>query len=132
MFSKAGFGQAPTVLYQDQNFIALNYTVGQWDGWTPFETINSLQDLRLAERKLLGLKRPGWLVGTLDTCLWAFTGTIWERAKDLHAMADFIACGGDSGRLINVLPGVIARYARVISGANNASARPTGALASRP
>ncbi len=113
-FSKAGFGHPPTVLYQDADVIALNYTVGQWDGWTPFETINSVADLRYAERRLLAMKRPGWLVGTLDTCLWAFTGPIWERAPGLRAIADFVARGGDSRRLINVTPGVIARYARLL------------------
>ncbi len=114
LFSKAGFGQPPTVLYQDADFIALNYTVGQWDGWTPFETINSVDDLRRAERRLLAAKRPGWLVGTLDTCLWAFTGPIWERAGGLRAIANFVAQGGDSKRLINVTPRVVARYARLI------------------
>jgi hypothetical protein len=114
MFSKAGFGRPPTVLYQDADFIALNYTVGHWDGWTPFETINSVSDLRHAERRLMAAKRPGWLVGTLDTCLWAFTGPIWSRAAGLKAIADFVARGGNSGQLINVTPGVVARYARLI------------------
>jgi hypothetical protein len=115
MFSKAGFGNPPTVLYQDADFVALNYTVGHWDGWTPFETINTVEDLRRAEKKLLSAKRPGWLVGQLDTCLWAFTGPIWERAAGLRAIADFVARGGDSGRLINVTPRVVARYARLLN-----------------
>jgi hypothetical protein len=114
MFSKAGFGAPPTVLYHDANFLALNYTVGQWDGWTPFETINSVDDLRRAEKKLLRARRPGWLVGQLDTCLWAFTGPIWERGAGLRAIADFVARGGNSGRLINVTPRVVARYARLL------------------
>ncbi len=115
MFSKAGFGTPPTVLYQDADFIALNYTVGHWDGWTPFETINTVDDLRRAEKKLLRAGRPGWLVGQLDTCLWAFTGPIWERAHGLREIADFVARGGDSGRLINVTPRVVARYARLLN-----------------
>jgi hypothetical protein len=115
MFSKAGFGAPPTVLYQDADFLAINYTVGHWDGWTPFETINAVDDLRRAEKKLLRAGRPGWLVGQLDTCLWAFTGPIWERASGLRAIADFVARGGDSGRLINVTPRVVARYARLLN-----------------
>ncbi len=114
LFSKAGFGLPPTVLYQDADIIALNYTVGHWDGWTPFETINSVDDLRRAERKLLAARRPGWLVGTLDTCLWAFTGPIWERGAGLSAIARFVAQGGDSHQLINVTPRVVARYARLL------------------
>jgi hypothetical protein len=114
MLSKAGFGHPPTVLYQDANVVALNYTVGHWDGWTPFETIHAVDDLRRAERIFLRSRRPGWLVGQLDTCLWAFTGPIWAQAHRLRAIADFLARGGDSGRLINVTPRVVARYARVL------------------
>jgi hypothetical protein len=114
MFSKAGFGMPPTVLHQDPDLVALNYTVGQWDGWTPFETINGVEDLREAERRLLKMRRPGWLVGTLDTCLWAFTGPIWKRGSALHAIAQFVAQGGDSRRLVNVTPHVVARYARLL------------------
>jgi hypothetical protein len=54
-------------------------------------------------------------VGQLDTCLWAFTGPIWERAAGLRAIADFVARGGDSGRLMNVTPRVVARYARLLN-----------------
>ncbi|MGH2517972.1 MAG: hypothetical protein ACRDHP_20205, partial [Ktedonobacterales bacterium] len=97
MFSKSGFGAPPSVLYQDPEFVALNYTVGHWDGWTPFETINSVRDLRHVERRLLARGKPGWLVGTLDSCLWAFTGPVWRRSNDLYAIAEFIARGGASG-----------------------------------
>lgn len=115
MFSKSSFEPRASVLAHADNFIALNYTVGHWDGWTPFETINGLNDLRQAERKLLGQKRPGWLVGTLDTCLWAFTGPIWSHGAELRQMAEFLARGGETGRLINVTPHVVARYARLLA-----------------
>jgi hypothetical protein len=64
---------------------------------------------------LLSQKRPGWLVGTLDTCLWAFTGPIWSHGAELRQMAEFLARGGDTGRLINVTPHVVARYARLLT-----------------
>jgi hypothetical protein len=114
LFSKAGFGEPPRALSVDDRFIAMNYTAGRWDGWTPFETINSLHDLRSAEKRLLARREPGWLVGTLDSCLWTFTGPIWQRGAALHAMATYLAGGGDSGRLVNVTPRVVARYARRI------------------
>ena len=115
MFSKASFEPHATVLAREDDFIALNYTVGHWDGWTPFETINGLADLQRAEKRLLSHKRPGWLVGTLDTCLWAFTGPIWSHGAELRAMAEFLARGGETGRLINVTPHVVARYARLLT-----------------
>jgi hypothetical protein len=122
MFSKAGFGDPPRVLAITDDFIALNYTVGRWDGWTPFETINDIHDLRSAEKRLLARREPGWLVGTLDSCLWTFSGPIWRRGTALHEMAAYLASGGDSGRLINVTPGVVARYARYLAQARKSAA----------
>lgn len=115
LFSKAGFGARPQTLARTDDFIALNYTVGRWDGWTPFETINDIHDLRTAERRLLATGKPGWLVGTLDSCLWTFTGPIWQRGAELYRIASFLAAGGDSTRLINVTPNVVARYARIVT-----------------
>jgi hypothetical protein len=113
--SKSGFGQPPQVLTLRDDFLAINYTVGHWDGWTPFETINRLDDLRTAERRLLAAGKPGWLLGTLDSCLWAFTGPIWQRGAELYRMAEFLANGGASGQLINATPRTIARYARHVA-----------------
>jgi hypothetical protein len=116
MLTKSGFGRTPQVVYRDGDFVALNYTAGQWDGWTPFETINHVADLRRAERSLIARRLPGWLLGSVDTCLWAFSGELWHAAPGLAAIARFLAAGGASGRLINVPPRVVARYARIIAG----------------
>jgi hypothetical protein len=115
MLSKSGFGQPPRRVWRDGDFVALNYTAGQWDGWTPFETVNNVYDLRRAERRLLSAGKPGWLLGSIDTCLWAFSGELWQRAPGLAAIARFISRGGTSGALINVTPRVIARYARLLA-----------------
>jgi hypothetical protein len=48
MLSKSGFRAPPRVLVGDREFVALNYTAGQWDGWTPYETITGNGDLRQA------------------------------------------------------------------------------------
>jgi hypothetical protein len=116
MLTKSGFGRPPEIAYRDGDFIALNYTAGQWDGWTPFETINHVSDLRRAERSLLARRRPGWLLGSVDACLWAFTGELWNAAPGLAAIARFLAEGGASGKLVNAPPRVVARYARIIAG----------------
>jgi hypothetical protein len=118
MLSKGGFGRPPQVLYRDGDFVALNYTAGQWDGWTPFETINHVADLRRAERSLLGRHEPGWLLGSIDTCLWAFSGELWDAAPGLAAIAKLAAAGGASGKLVNVPPRVVARYARLLAGSD--------------
>lgn len=118
MFTKSGFNELPGVKYINDRFIAMNYTAGQWDGWTPFETINHVSDLKTSEKVLLNRKKPGWIVSTIDSCLWTFSGEFWKRADKLFEIAQFCANGGNSGDLINVKPFTISRYARIIAEEN--------------
>ncbi|MFX0133845.1 MAG: hypothetical protein ACFFDN_09380 [Candidatus Hodarchaeota archaeon] len=118
MFTKAGFNTNPEVKYLISNFIALNYTAGQWDGWTPFETTNDVSDLRKSEKFLLKGKKPGWIVSTIDACLWTFSGEFWKKGSKLFEIAEFCAQGGKSKKLINVKPHTISRYARIIADRN--------------
>lgn len=112
MWSKAGFG-LPRVLHRDGDFVALSLTAGNWDGWSPFYTLSSAADLAHAERKLLRAG-PGWLAGTIDSPLWVLSGETLERGSELYSIAHLASSGGRSGRLVNVTPNVIARYARVL------------------
>lgn len=114
MFTKSGFNSHPAAAFYDNDFIALNYTAGQWDGWTPFETINDMSDLKKAEKVLLRRKKPGWIVSTIDSCLWTFGGEFWKKSNKLYEIAQFCVNGGMSKTLINVKPGSVARYARII------------------
>src|SRR5205807_257542 len=123
MLTKSGFGLVPQIQYRDDDFVALNYTAGQWDGWTPFETVNDVRDLRRAEKRLLRGNQPGWLLGCVDACLWTFSGEFWTRAPRLLTIAEHIASGGSSGKLINVPPRVLSRYARIISNESTLPAR---------
>jgi hypothetical protein len=113
MWTKTAFGR-PHVALRDGEFIALTLTAGNWDGWSPFYTVGSARDLKQAERRLLREDRPGWLAGTIDSPLWLLSGELLEHGAELHRMADLTAGGGASGRLVNVTPGVIARYARLL------------------
>lgn len=114
-FTCSGFSGPPRAVVDVPGIIALTYTAGRWDGWSPFITVNHLSDLRRAERRLLHGGGPGWLIGTLDTCLWAFTGSLWERGGELFALCRWMAEGGTSGRLVNVTPHTAARYARLLA-----------------
>lgn len=115
MFTKASFNAPPAAQYLDDEFIAMNYTAGRWDGWTPFETVNNVRDLRSAERRLMRAHRPGWLVSTIDACQWTFGGEFWKKAPQLLEIAQFCSSGGKTGKLLNVKPFTIARYARMIA-----------------
>ncbi len=115
MFTKAEFNERPHITYFDENFIALNYTAGQWDGWTPFETVADVSDLRKSEKTLLKSKKPGWIVSTVDSCLWTFGGEFWKKGSKLYEIAQYCAQGGKSKKLINVKPFTISRYARLIA-----------------
>jgi hypothetical protein len=114
-FTKSGFGPVPRVVTGIDGLTVLNHTAGRWDGWTPFVTVNALADIKVAERQLARRHGPGWLVGMLDTCLWTFTGPIWGRATELNAICRLITGGGRSGRLVNVTPRTVARYARILA-----------------
>jgi hypothetical protein len=112
-WTKAGFGR-PRVAFRDGTLVALPFTAGNWDGWTPFYTLGHPADVVLAERRLLGSGRPGWLAGTIDSPLWAFSGEVLEHGSRMYRIAELIARGGRSGRLLNVTPNTIARYARLL------------------
>jgi hypothetical protein len=113
MWTKTAFGR-PAVAYRRGDFVALTLTAGNWDGWSPFYTVGAVRDLTSPERRLLRTRRPGWLVGTIDSPLWALSGELLERGAELYRIADLTARGGASGRLVNVPPRVIARYARLL------------------
>lgn len=113
MWTKAGFGR-PAVYGRSGEFLALPFTAGSWDGWSPFYTVGSAGDLRRAERRLLRVGRPGWLASTVDSPLFAMSGEVHEHGSVLHRMASLVAAGGVSGNLVNVTPNVVARYARLL------------------
>ncbi|MGH3112939.1 MAG: hypothetical protein ACRDOP_05680, partial [Gaiellaceae bacterium] len=92
----------------------LSLTAGNWDGWSPFYTAGSPRDLARAERRLLRRREPGWVAATVDSPLWALPGEVLERGSVLYRTAELAARGGRSGRLVNVTPNVVARYARLL------------------
>jgi hypothetical protein len=112
-WTKAGFG-TPAVAGRCGDLVALPFTAGNWDGWSPFYTVATAGDLVRAERGLLRRGRPGWLASTVDTPLWGMSGELVRHGHRLHDLAELTAAGGRSGALINTTPGVVARYARLL------------------
>ncbi len=116
MWTKASFGE-PAIPHRDGDFVALSLTAGSWEGWTPFYALSNAGQLVSAERRLLRSRRPGWLVGVIDSPLWALPGEILQYGSGLYEIAARVVGGGKSGRLVNVTPNVIARYARHVDDA---------------
>jgi hypothetical protein len=114
-FTKSAFGPPSRVVRGVEGITVMNHTAGRWDGSIPFVNVNTVGDLRQAERRLLRQQRPGWLVGSLATSLWALSGSRWERGERLRQISRWVAEGGASGRLVNVPPRVVARYARLLA-----------------
>jgi hypothetical protein len=113
MWTKSAFGQ-PRVAAREGDFVALPFTAGNWDGWSPFYTVASATDVAAAERRLLKRGGAGWLASTVDSPLFLLPGELLQHGSRLHELAEFVARGGRSGRLVNVTPNVVARYARLL------------------
>jgi hypothetical protein len=112
MWTKTDFGE-PRIVHRLDDFVALSLTAGRWGGWSPFYALGGVRDAERAEKRLLRGGAPGWLVGTLDSPLWALSGEVYTRGPELLRLAELIAQGGRSCELINVTPNVVARYARI-------------------
>jgi hypothetical protein len=114
MWTKAAFERSePAFVMND--FVALPFTAGNWDGWSPFYTVQSTAQVRAAERRLMRGGRPAWLASNVDSILWMLPGEVLENGRALFDIAQLVANGGHSGRLANVTPNVIARYARMLT-----------------
>jgi hypothetical protein len=113
LWTKASFG-TPAVPARRGDVVALSFTAGRWDGWSPFYTVAASEDLARAERRLLRGGKPGWVASTVDTPLWGMSGEILAQGHRLYDLASFAANGGRSGRLVNTTPHVVARYARLL------------------
>jgi hypothetical protein len=113
MWTKSSFGE-PKAAAREGDFLALPFTAGNWDGWSPFYTVAAASDVAAAERSLLRRGGPGWLASTIDSPLFLLPGELLEHGSRLYELAELVARGGRSGRLINVTPNVVARYARLV------------------
>jgi hypothetical protein len=95
------------LLYRNGDFGVINQTSRSVCPASPFVRITTVEDLTEYAPKT----RPGWLVGALDAPVIAFDSYIWKQGRRFLEIVDFVQ-GSDT--FINVLPGTIARYARIL------------------
>lgn len=92
----------------------LPHTAGSWQGWSPFHAIEGIEDIKRAEKRCFLRGGPGYIAGTIDSCLWTFSLPHWRRGRELETMVDYILHGGRSGRLVNAHPYTVYRYAKLL------------------
>lgn len=73
---------------------------------SPFVRITSQEDVR--ESGYSGA--PGWFIGVLDAPVISFSSYIWRKGSRFMELVAFIS----SGRMTNVLPNTVARYALIL------------------
>ena len=109
---------ANRLLYRSGAFVVLNQAGGHMSA-SPFVRVKALREMSVTEKQLAAAKRPGWLVGVLDSPLYGYspylaTGHKWGQGIRINAFYGYIAKGGATGRLISATPRTIARYARLL------------------
>ncbi|MBO7721326.1 MAG: hypothetical protein J6T01_02865 [Kiritimatiellae bacterium] len=111
------------ILHEDANIIVINQSYRIVESASPFVRITSDTDVSWGRGSACG--GPGWVVGTLDAPVIAFTPYIWEYGNRFRALANRLKTGG---WYVNVKPGTIARYARVLSATGKIPAFARGGL----
>jgi hypothetical protein len=115
----------------DTRVTPLAQTAGRWQGWSLFHAIESIEDVKRAEKNLFTSGRPGYLLGSIDTCLSTFSLPQWERGRELKEMMEFILRGGRTGRLVNAHPYTVYRYAKLLGGRGSDTSGAGIAMAAR-
>jgi hypothetical protein len=73
---------------------------------SPFVRITTVEDVN--QSGYAGA--PGWFIGVLDSPVISFLPYIWRKGSRFMALVDEVL----KGRMTNVLPGTVARYAAIL------------------
>ena len=106
------------VLQMDGKFVVLNM-VGQRADASPFVRQMDVEMPHL-EQRLKAARRPGWLLGVLDSPLYGYSpyvsaGQEWGLYVRLSQLYDYIQKGAKERDLVPATPRTIARYARLLA-----------------
>ena len=95
------------LLWKSKHTVAINQTPRVVHGASPFVRITSADDLETTS----GAHGAGWIIGTLDAPVVAFSPYIWRHGKKIMDLVEALK----RGTRINTTPSTIARYARILS-----------------
>ncbi|MBI4977124.1 MAG: hypothetical protein HZC28_06545 [Spirochaetes bacterium] len=93
------------IVHRDGDFTVINQSCRVVEPASPFVRITTADDLGTSPHNA-----PGWVIGTLDAPVIAFAPYVWRHGSRFMQLVDAV-----KNKYINVLPGTIARYARILS-----------------
>lgn len=103
------------VQYRKDRFVALNLSTPFFSFYSNFIRANDINEISLCEDRCIERKKPGWVIAALDSPIWGFEYAPWESGNKLKEIASYMTSGGNTGKLINVTPYTISRYARILN-----------------
>jgi len=115
------------VLYQRDNFVVLNMWYCNHYPYSPFVRITTPTQLSDMERQISGTGQPGWIIGVVDTPIFAYSNylVLGESNPSLRKpgiypdvrmgkIFTYIQNRGETDKLVTATPNTIARYARLL------------------
>jgi hypothetical protein len=119
------------VLHQRDDFTVLNMWYCNHYPYSPFVRITTPEHLADMERQISGSGQPGWIIGVVDTPIFAYANylVLGESIPSLRKpgiypdvrigrIFSYIQNCGETDKLVTATPRTIARYARLLQ-ANN-------------
>jgi hypothetical protein len=103
------------VQYRQGDFLSVNMSPPFFGFYSNFMRANDINEIDLCEDRCVEMKRPGWIIAALDSPVWGFESSVWEKGEDFRRIGEYMTSTGNTGKLMNVTPGVIARYARILA-----------------
>ncbi len=115
------------ILYNDDKFVVLNMWYCNHYPYSPFVRITTSDQLRDMERQISGSGQPGWIIGVVDTPIFAYNNylVLGESNPSLRKPAiyqdvrmgklfTYIQNRGETDKLVSATPHTIARYVRYL------------------
>lgn len=115
------------ILYRREDFVVLNMWYCNHYPYSPFVRITTHNELSDMERQIAGAGQPGWIIGVVDTPIFAYSNYLGlgESNPSLRKPSIFpdvrmgkiftyIQQRGETDKLVSATPNTIARYARLL------------------
>lgn len=116
------------VLYRRDEFVVLNMWYCNHFPYSPFVRITTYNELSDMERQIAGTGLPGWIIGVVDTPIFAYSNYLGLGESNpslrkpnifpdvrMGRIFTYIQQRGETDKLVSATPNTIARYARILT-----------------